>query len=461
VADYGRSIFLFRRDLRISDNTGLIEASKSSKTVVPLFVFDPRQGAQNPYFSSNAFQFMIESLDDLARQVTRAGGRLSIFRERPETIVDRLVAEENIEAVFMNKDYTPFSRARDAAIAKTCQKINVAFRCCSDVLLHKPTDVLKDDGKPYTIFSHFLKKARSVPIRPINPAEVGNLSDLRVGSEQREMLDHALKPPNRRSDIHGGRQQALEVLATVSQFVDYATDRDYPAKNATTRLSAHHKFGTCSIREAYHAIASQLGLEHQLIVELFWRDFYSHIAYFFPHVFGSSFHPQYNAIRWDANPAKFSAWCAGRTGFPIIDAGMRELNATGFLHNRIRMIVASFLTKDLHVDWRWGERYFAQKLVDYDPAVNNGNWQWCASTGCDAQPYFRIFNPWLQQRRYDPNCAYINAWIPELQAIAPSIVHSLYKFKDRTIPSYPAPIVDHITESSRAKEAFRKIAKGL
>jgi deoxyribodipyrimidine photo-lyase len=428
---------------------------------VPLFIFDPRQGTRNPYFSPNAFQFMIESLEDLAHQVTAARGRLSIFRGRPETIVDRLIAEEDIEAVFINKDYTPFSRTRDAAIAEACQNKDVAFRCCSDTLLHKPTDVLKDDGEPFTIFSHFLRKARSVPVRPTNVAEVCNLSNVRLALEQRETRDDALKPSNQRTYMRGGRPQALEVLATLHLFVDYETARDYPAKNATTRLSAHHKFGTCSIRETYHAIATQLGLEHQLIIELFWRDFYSHIAYFFPHVFGGSFHQQYNAMVWDTDPAKFSAWCAGKTGFPIIDAGMRELNATGFLHNRVRMIVASFLTKDLHIDWRWGERYFAQKLVDYDPAVNNGNWQWCASTGCDAQPYFRIFNPWLQQRRYDPHCTYIKAWIPELRAIAPALVHSLDKLKGKTIPGYPAPIVDHPRESSRAKEAFRKIAKGL
>jgi deoxyribodipyrimidine photo-lyase len=461
MADYGKSIFLFRRDLRISDNTGLIEASQASETVVPLFIFDPRQGAQNPYFSPNAFQFMIESLEDLAHQVTVARGRLCIFRGRPETIVERLVAEEDIEAVFINKDYTPFSRTRDAAIKKACQNKDAAFRSCSDALLHKPIDVLKDDGKPYTIFSHFLRKARSIPVRPINAAEVDNLSDVRVASEQREIRDDTLKTPNQRTYARGGRAQALRVLATLHKFVDYATARNYPAKNATTRLSAHHKFGTCSIRETYHAITTQLGLEHQLIVELFWRDFYSQIAYFFPHVFGRSFHPQYDAMIWDTDPAKFSAWCAGRTGFPIVDAGMRELNATGFLHNRARMIVASFLTKDLHIDWRRGERYFAQKLVDYDPAVNNGNWQWCASTGCDAQPYFRIFNPWLQQRRYDPNCTYIKAWIPELRAIAPALIHSLDKLEDRQIPAYPAPIVDHPKESSLAKENFRRIAKGL
>jgi deoxyribodipyrimidine photo-lyase len=216
VAEYGRSIFLFRRDLRISDNTGLIKASKASNTVVPSFVFDPRQGARNPYFSPNAFHFMIESLDDLARQVAAARGRLCIFRGIPEVIVDRIVAEEDIEAVFTNEDYTPFSRTRDAAIAKACQKKGVEFHSYPDVLLHKPTDVLKDDKKPYTIFSHFLRKARSIPVRTVNAAAVDNLSHSRIPSDQHEMLDDALKPPSgQKTDFHGGRQQALEILAAM------------------------------------------------------------------------------------------------------------------------------------------------------------------------------------------------------------------------------------------------------
>jgi deoxyribodipyrimidine photo-lyase len=457
---YRKSLFLFRGDLRIRDNTGLIEASAASEIVVPSFVLDPRQESRNPYFSLNAFQFMIRSLRDLARQEAAERGFLCVFRGRPEAVVERLIAEDDIEAVFVNNDYTPFSRTRDAAIAKVCEERQVAFHCCPDLMLHEPGDILKDDGKPYTIFSHFFRKARSIPVRPVNAARVSNLSNLRIASEQRELIDNELQDQNPLTSVLGGRSRALEVLASLRKFAQYKTEREYRAKSATTRLSAHNKFGTCSIREVYHSVVNQLGGEHQLTVELFWRDFYSHIAYFFPHVFGRSFHPKYDALAWDTAPQKFSAWCAGRTGFPIVDAGMRELNATGFMHNHVRMIVASFLTKDLHIDWRWGERYFAQKLVDYDPAVNNGNWQWCASTGCDAQPYFRIFNPWLQQRRYDPDCSCIKSWIPELRSIVPTRIHSPDKFKDAAIPGYPDALVDHATESKRAKEAYRKVAKG-
>jgi deoxyribodipyrimidine photo-lyase len=324
--------------------------------------------------------------------------------------------------------------------------------------LHEPGNILKDNGKPYTIFSHFLRKARSTPVRPVNAARVENLSNIIVASENRELFDCELPDQNARS-VRGGRSQSFETLDNLHQFADYETEREYPAKSATTRLSAHNKFGTCSIREVYHSIVDQLGAEHQLIVELFWRDFYSHIAFFFPHVFRGSFHHKFDALAWDATTQKFDAWRTGRTGFPVVDAGMRELNATGFMHNRVRMIVASFLIKDLHIDWRWEERYFAQNLVDYDRAVNNGNWQWCASTGCDAQPYFRIFNPWLQQRRYDPHCTYIKSWVPELRDIAPAPLHSPEKLNEAAIAGYPAPIVDHAIESERAKKAITRLQK--
>ncbi len=225
--------------------------------------------------------------------------------------------------------------------------------------------------------------------------------------------------------------------------------------DATSRLSAHLKFGTCSVREVYYAIVQQLSPEHPLLRQLYWRDFFTHIAFHYPHVFGKAFHPQYDNLVWDNNRGHFQRWAEGTTGFPIVDAGMRELNATGFMHNRVRMIVASFLTKDLHISWRWGERYFAQHLVDYDPAVNNGNWQWAASTGCDAQPYFRIFNPWLQQQKFDPDCQYIYRWIPELNGIPATIIHKWYS-KHVDAP-YPAPMLDHARESQIAKERYKNL----
>ncbi len=245
------------------------------------------------------------------------------------------------------------------------------------------------------------------------------------------------------------------ILDDLDRFRDYKTRRDFPFEHGTTRLSAYLKFGLCSIREIHEAVSKQLGILHPLIRQLYWRDFYIHIAFHFPHVFKRAFKPRYERIQWSYDSSLFQMWCEGKTGFPIVDAGMRQLNTTGWMHNRVRMIVASFLTKDLHIDWRWGERYFAERLVDYDPSVNNGNWQWAASTGADAQPYFRIFNPWRQQKRYDKECKYIKKWIPELSKVKANIIHKWFKPTnlDSEI-SYPKPIVDHKEESQFAKELF-------
>jgi deoxyribodipyrimidine photo-lyase len=257
---------------------------------------------------------------------------------------------------------------------------------------------------------------------------------------------------------HGGRSGGIAILKTIDRFKDYEQQRDIPGLSATTFLAPHNKFGTLSIREVYHTIKERFGSEHTLIRELYWRDFFTHIAWHFPHVFGHAFYRHYDAIKWENDNELFSAWCSGRTGFPIVDAGMRELVATGFMHNRVRMIVSSFLVKDLLISWQWGERFFAQHLTDYDPSVNNGNWQWAASTGCDAQPYFRIFNPWLQQKRFDPQCAYIKRWIPELSQYSAAEIH---KLADRAGPSggrareYPAPVVQHSIQKIRAEELFR------
>ncbi len=262
--NYGRSPFLFRRDLRVRDNSGLIEASSASETVILAFIFDPRLESQNPYFSYNAFQFMVESLCDLSRQVAAERGFLCVFRGRPEAVVERLIAEEDIEAVFVKRDYTPFSRKRDTAIAKVCDEHYTAFNCCSDVLLHEPGDVLKDDGRPYTIFSHFLRKARSIPIRPVNTARVSNLSTLSIASGSHERFHREVPDQNALLSVRGGRPKSLKTLTNLHKCAEYKTEREFPAKSATTRLSAHNKFGTCSIREGYHSAVDKLGAEHQL-----------------------------------------------------------------------------------------------------------------------------------------------------------------------------------------------------
>ena len=256
-------------------------------------------------------------------------------------------------------------------------------------------------------------------------------------------------------NIKPGRKECLDILSNLTRFNNYEVERDYPSKERTTHLSPYLKFGTCSIREAYHRIKTVLGNEHPLIRQLYWRDFFVQIGYYFPRVFNSAFREKFNEIKWQNNMNIFELWCNGKTGFPIVDAGMRELNSTGYMHNRVRMIVSSFLVKDLHLDWRKGEEYFANKLIDLDIAVNNGNWQWTASTGCDAQPYFRIFNPWIQQRKYDPDCKYIKKWVPELKEVKREIIHNWFKQKETKSINYPKPIVDHNKESQLSKQISR------
>jgi deoxyribodipyrimidine photo-lyase len=241
----------------------------------------------------------------------------------------------------------------------------------------------------------------------------------------------------------------------IGDYKNYDDERNLPALKGTTLLGPHNKFGTVSIREVYHLVVESLGVNHTLIRELYWRDFFTHIAWHFPHVFGHAFHRHYDAINWSKDMKLFNAWSEGRTGYPIVDAGMRELVATGFMHNRVRMIVASFLVKDLHLNWRWGEAFFARHLTDYDPAVNNGSWQWAASTGCDAQPYFRIFNPWLQQKRFDAECVYIRRWVPELKNLSDKAIHELGNPDTGRPEKYPHPIVEHALQKIQAEEMFR------
>lgn len=251
--------------------------------------------------------------------------------------------------------------------------------------------------------------------------------------------------PNESIYAHGGRSNYVKILAKLHNFKDYESERHYPAKSsATTHLSAHIKFGTCSIREVFYAVKEQLGIEHPLIRQLFWRDFFTYIAYHFPHVFGAPFNIKYkDKIKWSNDASLFKAWCQGLTGFPIVDAGMRQLNTTGYIPNKIRMIVSTFLTKDLHIDWQWGEKYFAQKLVDYDPSVNNGSWQWVASTGWNRH-HFKILNPCIQQKKFDPECEYIKKWVVELQDLPANSIHNLNKQRPMDlVVEYHFPIVNH------------------
>lgn len=442
------SLFIFRRDLRLDDNTALINALASSKKVIPCFIFDPRQvNDSNRYKSAHCLQFMIESLKELEHEITRHNGVLYLFHGVAEVVVEKLLLKLPIDALFFNNDYTPFSTMRDNAIKKACADLERACITFDDLTLVPPHSFFNKQKKPYQIFTPFFNAAKKIAVqspkkftKPRTSALFTDPIKLPSIDLSRELTRRGkiLTTKNELLAVHGGRSKGLQILHEIGDFKNYSSTHDIP-EISTTHLSAYLKFGAISAREAYYAISNKLGAHHPLIRQLYWRDFFTYIAYHFPRVFGHAFREKYDRSSWSTNRAHFDRWCAGNTGFPIIDAGMRQLNATGFMHNRVRMIVASFLAKDLQIDWRKGERYFAQQLVDYDPAVNNGNWQWCASTGADAQPYFRTFNPWLQQKKFDPECVYVKTWVPELRAHSARQIHGLHK---TSVDGYPAPMIE-------------------
>jgi deoxyribodipyrimidine photo-lyase len=462
---YSRGLFVFRRDLRLIDNTALSAALQSCKQVYVAFVLDARQLKPHAYRSHNGLRFMCESLHELAEELRARGSQLFWLEGQAEREIPAFMNAHQIEALFVNKDYTPFSRERDKKISQAVEALGKVFHSFSDLLLVEPSQFAKPDGKPYTVFTPFYKRALTQEVRTLSPNPFdglergeglvpGNMQDSAFNLESLLPQNLAANPRQR-----GGRAAALKLIAELSTKSNYKEERDIPSIKGTTTLSAHHKFGTCSIREVYWAARELYGADSTLVRELYWRDFFTHIAWHFPKVFSGAFQQQYDAIQWSENESAFKRFCEGETGFPIVDAGIRELLTTGYMHNRVRMIVASFLTKDLHISWRWGEQFFAKHLIDFDPSVNNGSWQWAASTGCDAQPYFRIFNPWLQQERFDPDCVYIKRYVPELKTLSPKQIHQLGEEGASRPAGYPAAICEHSFEKDRALEMFEAIAK--
>lgn len=458
ASSYKKALFIFRRDLRLEDNTGLIFALKNASKVVPCFIFTPEQIEKNSYRGLSSLQFMKESLEDLERQLKKKGGKLFYFYGEPSKVVAQCIEKLGIDLVALNKDYTPYSTHRDQKISKCCQRLKVDFHAFDDALLHSPESCLKNKREPYVVFTPFFRNALKARVEQPQKNRYSNYATESIREScQPTLLSRLLK--KRQNPKKGGRTEGLKILKKIGGYKHYQTLRDYPARDMTTHLSPHLKFTTVSPREVYWAIQKALGTKSELIRALYWRDFFTSIGYFFPEVFKGPFHQKFSRLKWNPSKSDFRKWCEGKTGFPIVDAGMRELNETGVMHNRVRMVVASFLIKDLHIDWRWGERYFAQHLLDYDPAVNNGNWQWCASTGCDSQPYFRIFNPWLQQKRFDPDCDYIKQWVPELKNVKPEVIHRW--FDDRfegEASSYVRPMIDHSKEAKSALADYRRVS---
>lgn len=458
--------FIFRRDLRIHDNRALSAAVEAARKcggrVMPLFIFNPAQvdKTKNPYYGSNAVQFMCESLVELGEAL---GGTLVVTESASDTAV--LARIPGLVAVAWNSDLTPFARNRDAVIKKWCEGHGIETIECEDYTIFPINSIKTGTGKFYEVYTPFYRKCIET-LRSGLPGLVGlrpasiliHLPELHNGALLKRGHFYTY---NTHIAVRGGRTAATAVLKRVQMgaFSKYDKLRDFPAAAATTKLSAYLKFGCVSVREVLHAFVSGSGLDSGLVRELLWREFYNCLVWNRPDLLkapNASMKKQYDKLVWNRPGAAFKAWCEGRTGFPIVDAGIRQMLTTGYMHNRVRMIVAMFLVKDLHVDWRHGERFFAQWLVDYDPAQNSGGWQWSASVGADAQPYFRVFNPWLQSSRYDPDAIYIKRWVPELAAVAASAIHK--PGGATAAATYPKPVVDHAVEAAAAIQYYKKVA---
>lgn len=416
-------VFLFRRDFRIHDNLALnrLIAECGGGSIFPMFIFNPAQiyAKNNPYFSNNCVQFMIESLDDLDKHIhvnyyESGDGDIGVFAE--------LSKKYKIKTIAYNKDYSPFAIKRDGIIEEWASGHGIRIITEEDYTLYPMGAIRNNKDEPYKVFTPFYKKSLAIKVKSVSNTETKSV--LNVIKHIKGFDKHRYYEPNDDIAVRGGRDKALERFKKI--MTDYAKTRDYPAMDKTTRLSAYIKFGCVSIREVYYNYKNVKELQRELL----WREFYANILYYFPHVLGNAFKEQYDNVKWTNNKEWFKRWCQGKTGYAMVDAGMAQLNKTGWMHNRLRMITAMFLTKDLLIDWRWGEKYFATKLVDYDPASNNGGWQWSASTGTDSQPYFRIFNPDLQLKRYDKDYEYIRTWIPAFET-EPKI-EKIVEHKERT-----------------------------
>lgn len=451
------TLFIFRRDLRLEDNTGLIFALKYSEIVIPAFIFTVEQIEKNPFKNDHCLKFMLESLEDLNNQLKQKGSELYFFKGKIEEIVSQCIPKLSIKALIVNRDYTPYSQKRDKTLKSICKVHKVPFFSFDDALLHPPEETLKQNGKPYMIFTPYFRNASKLSVLPPTRNLMNNYFHGSIAfAEKKSILSKMLSTLTIQNHLLGGRTECLKILKDLNSYKKYESLKNFPHEDCSTHLSPYLKFTVCSPREVFFAISRDLGPDHELIRALYWRDFFTTIAFYFPYVFKSAFYSKFNGLKWSYDIKAFNRWSKGRTGFPIVDAGMREMNETGFMHNRVRMIVASFLVKDLGIDWRWGEKYFAKTLIDYDPSVNNGNWQWVASTGCDAQPYFRIFNPWTQQKKIDPQCVYIKKWISEFRNIPPAIIHRWQESEMHAhCPAYPVPMVDHEKSAKAAILAYQ------
>lgn len=431
------SVCWLRRDLRLFDNHALHQSLQSGNPVLCVFIFDKHILSKLEEKADRRVFFIHETLKQIKSALNALGSDLWVEYDTPEKAWEKLTNHFVVKNVFTNRDYEPYARQRDEGVSAFLASQNITFQTFKDLVIFEPGEVLKDDGKPYTIYTPFSKKW-------LEKKRDNSFSSFETPLTSDRLLSvSGLDFPS--LEVMGFAPASLSVPALSPEdsiLAHYEQTRNFPAlENGTSHLGLHLRFGTLSIRQLAGRAES---LSPVFLKELIWREFFMHILYHFPHVENHSFRKEYDAVAWRNDPEEFQKWCEGKTGYPMVDAGMRELNATGFMHNRVRMVVASFLTKHLLIDWRWGERYFAQKLLDFDLSANNGNWQWAAGCGCDAAPYFRVFNPQTQAEKFDPRGEYIRKWVPEVQSF-----------------DYPKPMVEHKTARERVLAAYKKALNGV
>ena len=426
------SIFWFRRDLRLEDNVGLCQALASGFAVFPIFIFDETILEQLEDKKDRRVDYIHQALLVINLELKKYGSKLTSFYGKPLEIFQQLSEEYEIQSVFCNRDYEPKAIRRDTEIYTFFKNQNIPFKAFKDQVIIDKNDVVKNDGTPYSVYTPYSKKWKELLTEKDYQVHEADYTGF---LKQNFTEIHSLKEIG----FHKTDMVFEKPILDLSIITDYDKYRDFPALQRTTQLGIALRFGTISIRKCV-----EFAFQHNQtwLSELIWREFFMQILYHFPKVVNQSFKAKYDNIQWRNNEQEFEHWCAGKTGYPIVDAGMRQLNQTGYMHNRVRMIVASFLCKHLLIDWRWGEAYFAEKLNDYDLSANNGNWQWAAGSGCDAAPYFRVFNPALQTEKFDKNFEYIKKWLPEFGT-----------------EKYPKPIVEHRFARDRALKIYAEAVK--
>ncbi|MBK8094016.1 MAG: deoxyribodipyrimidine photo-lyase [Verrucomicrobiaceae bacterium] len=449
----------FRRDLRLTDNTALHHASQAASQVLPVYVLSDWK-KDHGWTGPNRQSFLCGSLESLARNLEALGSRLILRSGAADAELERLVRETQARAIYLNRDYDPFGRQMEKKVAAMCSRLGIECRVFDDSVLHAPESVLTGSGQPYRVYTPYSKNWLGLPktapwprVSHLGPPAAEGISSLPVPT-----LAHWQLAAPTAQILPAGERAARDRLR---RFIDsgllknYTALRNTPAGQTTSLLSQDLRHGLIGIRELYARCAAvETGSTY--IKELAWREFYFAILWHYPEVFEQEFSPDWRGLLWPGTEGAFQLWATGTTGFPIVDAGMRQLLSTGLMHNRLRMITAMFLTKDLHCDWRMGEAFFMQQLVDGENASNNGGWQWSAGTGADAAPYFRIQNPWLQSARFDPQGEYIKKWLPQLRSVPAALLHEPPKPGLPLAPGYPLPMVDHHTERDRCLAIFAK-----